>query len=255
MITLEELREKARLKRLSLGNAEKDYLLSLLLLSVSRRTKDELVFKGGTALYKFYGLNRFSEDADFSAVKDIDHGKLSACISSDMKAFGVDCALKSMREPYNSVVMAFSCRGPLYKGTPLSSSGVRLDINKKSSVDSEPENRYYSPLYTEIPGFSLLVMQEPEIAAEKIRAIMTRMKARDVYDLWFLLRKGIKLDKALVTKKLAYYGHAWDAAAFISRVAAVQAVWEKELARLLPEVPRFVEVKEFIGSAAETWKL
>ena len=64
MISLDELISKARLKSMSLGNAEKDYLIDLTLFSISKNTKDELVFKGGTCLSKFYNLDRFSEDID-----------------------------------------------------------------------------------------------------------------------------------------------------------------------------------------------
>lgn len=44
-----------------------------------------------------------------------------------------------------------------------------------------------------------------EIVAEKVRAIMTREKGRDIYDLWFLLNKNILIDNNLVEEKLKYY--------------------------------------------------
>ncbi len=62
MISIDELKKMAKIKGLSLGNAEKDYLIDIVLLLISRNTKDELVFKGGTCLYKFHNLDRFSED-------------------------------------------------------------------------------------------------------------------------------------------------------------------------------------------------
>jgi predicted nucleotidyltransferase component of viral defense system len=43
---------------------EKHYLQSLILTIVSDYP---LVFKGGTYLWLFHGLNRFSEDLDFTA--------------------------------------------------------------------------------------------------------------------------------------------------------------------------------------------
>ena len=89
MITRKELEEIARLKGLSLGNTEKDYLLDIALLSISKNTKNELVFKGGTCLYKFYKLNRFSEDLDFSAVKKTNINLLIKNIISDFERFGI----------------------------------------------------------------------------------------------------------------------------------------------------------------------
>ena len=45
-------------------------------------------------------------------------------------------------------------------------------------------------------------MDPKEIMSEKIRALMTRTKARDLYDIYFLVRKNVKLDTQLVAKKL-----------------------------------------------------
>jgi len=49
-------------------------------------------------------------------------------------------------------------------------------------------------------------LSQDEIFAEKIRALLTRSKGRDLYDLWFLLSQGAELDKKLVKEKLKYYG-------------------------------------------------
>jgi predicted nucleotidyltransferase component of viral defense system len=71
MITKKELEEIARIKGLTLGNAEKDYLIDIALLSISKNTKNELVFKGGTALKKcYFGDYRFSEDLDYTLIED-----------------------------------------------------------------------------------------------------------------------------------------------------------------------------------------
>lgn len=44
-----------------------------------------------------------------------------------------------------------------------------------------------------------------ELLAEKIRALITRKTGRDIYDIWFLLNQGAKIDQNLVLKKLKYY--------------------------------------------------
>src|SRR3989344_3824087 len=72
MLNYDELENIARLKRLSLKNIEKDYLQDLILFSIYSFIGKELVFKGGTCLYKLYKLGRFSEDLDFTLTKDID---------------------------------------------------------------------------------------------------------------------------------------------------------------------------------------
>ena len=73
-----ELEELSRKVHLSLESAEKEFFHNNILYSLFNVAKLEkytryLAFKGGTCLYKCYGLPRFSEDLDF----DILGGKLS----------------------------------------------------------------------------------------------------------------------------------------------------------------------------------
>src|SRR3989344_1950455 len=105
MITKKELMDYAKFKGFNLGNAEKDYLIDIALSSISKNTKNELVFKGGTCLYKFYKLNRFSEDLDFSAVNKIDVDALISSVISDLKRYGIKVNVRNKREPYSSVLI------------------------------------------------------------------------------------------------------------------------------------------------------
>ena len=58
MLEREEIIKIAREKNEQEKIVEKDYLLELLLFIIEENSK-ELIFKGGTALYKFYSLPRF----------------------------------------------------------------------------------------------------------------------------------------------------------------------------------------------------
>lgn len=48
---------------------EKDYLHVFFLYEIYTIFSKELVFKGGTALRIFYGLDRFSEDLNFTYIR------------------------------------------------------------------------------------------------------------------------------------------------------------------------------------------
>jgi predicted nucleotidyltransferase component of viral defense system len=48
-------------------------------------------------------------------------------------------------------------------------------------------------------------LSQEEVLAEKIRAVMTRRKGRDLYDLWYLMSKGTEVRQDMLRKKLAYY--------------------------------------------------
>jgi len=250
MISIENLRRIARIKGLSMGNAEKDYIIDIALLSISRNTKDEMVFKGGTCLSKFYKISRFSEDIDFTLRKELDIGGLLRKIMSDLSSFGIESEIRQEKRAFNSVMAAIRTKGPLYRGTPNSVSSLKIDINLKSSIDLHPSVATYSPIYPDIPSFSLPVMQEKEILAEKVRTIITRAKARDVYDLWFLIEKGVPFDKNLIKKKLEYYGESWSPARFRKGLNMKEAVWKTELEPLIGgAIPGFKEARKLILGA------
>ncbi|RLF37372.1 MAG: hypothetical protein DRM99_00490, partial [Thermoplasmata archaeon] len=93
MISRIELTRIAKTKHLTVRNAEKDYLLELLLFALSDDRRS-LAFKGGTALYKFYNLNRFSEDLDFDLVgKRFDIDKMIKKIIRNLDLTGMQRTL------------------------------------------------------------------------------------------------------------------------------------------------------------------
>ena len=102
-----------------------------------------------------------------------------------------------------------------------------------------------------IPAFEVFVMAEDEIFAEKIRALMTRESARDLYDIVFLLRRGADAEKSLLEGKLRFYGMEYDAKRLLSRAAGLRRIWESELRSLVRHVPPFDEYLAEIRKWAE----
>ena len=78
----------------NLGQVERDYLQHILLLFLYRHAGNWLVFKGGTALQKIFGLNRFSEDMDFTSSKEEGLLELANRIGDDAANFGFDNEVK-----------------------------------------------------------------------------------------------------------------------------------------------------------------
>ena len=248
MITKSELIGIAKLKGINnIGYAEKDYLLDLVLFLLCRNTKQELIFKGGTALYKIYKFERFSEDLDFSEVKTINIDFLMKKIISDLSKFGIGAEISRIKEPFNSVLITLRAKGPLYDGRPQTLASVRIDINRKSKIEVEPFHSRRASIYEEIPKFDVLVMQEREILAEKIRAIMTRNKARDLFDAYLLMKKDINLDLKLINKKLEYYKIKFNEKRFFESVEDKKGIWIPELSPLITDVlPDFKEVEKYV---------
>ena len=71
MLTEEEIRRIAKRRNMSVGLTEKDYVIEWLLKGIyESNVKDNLIFKGGTAIKKVYFQEtwRFSHDLDFTAL-------------------------------------------------------------------------------------------------------------------------------------------------------------------------------------------
>jgi predicted nucleotidyltransferase component of viral defense system len=249
MITTTELLEIGRLKGMrNRGYMEKDYLLELILFSLSKNTKEELVFKGGTALYKFYKLERFSEDLDFSETKTFDLNQVIKKIFSDLSKFNIDGEVSKVREPFHSVLITFRIKGPLYDGQSQTFSTIRVDINRKSIFELQPLRLRLASLYTEIPPFYVLVMQEKEILAEKIRALIMRNKARDLFDTFSLIEKGIEIDDQLIKKKMSYYEMHYTKTLLKEAIGKKEHIWDIELKPLLDTLPSFSTVAKKVLS-------
>jgi len=73
MLTEEEIRRIARKKGMSVGLVEKDYVIEWLLKGIyESKLKEDLTFKGGTAIKKAYFQKfwRYSHDLDFTSFSD-----------------------------------------------------------------------------------------------------------------------------------------------------------------------------------------
>lgn len=245
---LTKLDDIARLKRLRLENAEKDYLQELVLFSLYSQISNELIFKGGTCLYKLRKLNRFSEDLDFTLTKKINIEKVTKRIIADLSLVDIKSKIKEIDKHRNEINIRLIVNGPLYKGSKETQCFLPLNISLREKILLQPKKEVFTSLYKEIRDFEIFFMQEQEILAEKIRAILTREKPRDVYDLWFLLiNKKINFNLKLVDKKLKIYNLKFNFDDFINAVERKRGLWAIDLKGLIiGDLPEFNNVKEEI---------
>lgn len=241
MIDLGTLKRIAKTKGINnIGFAEKDYFQEIIMLGISREAPD-LVFKGGTALYKLHGLNRFSEDLDFSG--KIDKTTVRR-ISGYIKDFGyeTDFLIKTMK---TGTLLTFITQGFLYHGTPESKARIQMDVSR-TSINLDPNWHQFFSLYPDIPSFKLKAMALEEILTEKVRALLVRNKARDAYDIWYLLSKGIRVDVFLIRQKLELYNLKLDKSTLNAALKVCKEGWNRELKAFLIEVPVFMDIKQRI---------
>ena len=90
-------------------------------------------------------------------------------------------------------------------------------------------------------------MKQEEIFAEKVRALMTRQRARDLFDLHFLIKNKIYAEKYIIKKKMEYYNMDFDINKLIPRINELESQWEKELKGFVLNLPSFGIVRNHVA--------
>ncbi|MEM3368722.1 MAG: nucleotidyl transferase AbiEii/AbiGii toxin family protein [Thermoproteota archaeon] len=239
MLDKRQIQELTKVSGFSLWQTEKDYLQHVFLLFLSIESKRELIFKGGTALQKVYGLNRFSLDLDFTSTNGKEEEIVNK-IAKDIKDFGYETEVsKNVQYKEESKSLTLKIKGPLYDGTEKSITSLRIEISHRRDLQLEPETKEIVPIYPDIRPYIVLVMRLEEILAEKIRAIYKRGRARDLYDLWFLIRKNTKYDTKLINKKLEYYKLTYNKQELKKKIQEIEKIWVQELKPITTFTPQF----------------
>jgi predicted nucleotidyltransferase component of viral defense system len=231
----------------NLYQKEKDYLQHLILSRIYSKSGKSLVFKGGTALQKIFGLNRFSEDLDFTVEESVEIGKLEKGLS-ELKNFYPTTYERIQKN--QSMTYKIKIEGPLYDDA-RSQQTVRVEISQREKILLEPLTEFVTPLYKDIGQYMLIVMNPKEILSEKIRALMTRSKARDLFDSYFLTLKGIRTDFSVINKKLEFYQIQFDPDHFKNRILKLKPQWERELSALVRVIPTFEAASETVFQAID----
>ncbi|MFO8050659.1 MAG: nucleotidyl transferase AbiEii/AbiGii toxin family protein [Thermoplasmatota archaeon] len=226
MLTRKQLRELHG-GDLPLHVLEQDYIQSLFLREIYRNDSD-LVFKGGTFIKHAFGLDRFSEDLDFTLFRKIDIRSLLNRASSSLERYGSTGRIDNYREDDLKVNARLRYAGPLYGGTERSMGSIMIEISKRNDIFREPVWTRLFFRYPETGVVNVLSLSREEVLAEKLRALSMRGKGRDLYDVWFLLRSKAKTDVDLFHKKMEVMGQEP-----IVRIGISKVEWDRDLTTLL----------------------
>jgi len=222
----------------NLGQLELDYYQHLILAKLYD-SFNTIYFKGGTCLQKCYGIKRFSEDLDFNYV-DIEIEKIIVFIENIFET-----KIKDYYETRFGISFSIRFRGILFNGSNQSMCKISFDFRNRD-IYNEPLKIIIRPTYHDLPNYFLLALDKEEILAEKIRAILTRYKARDVYDLNELLLDGVRIDIVLVNKKLKTYNKTCDLEEFAEKLEEKRSIYSEEMLRLTRIFDDFDTCKKLI---------
>lgn len=248
MITQEQTQNLAKEYQIDEFTIVREYL-QLVFLSYLYQDKlgEKIYFKGGTAIRLLFDSPRFSEDLNFSTL--LRKPQIEQTIQKLEKA---------MQKEFPELQIL-----PLYSGK----TGIRYRI-KYQPIDSKYpftirldftivkkiEQITISPLVTKFPItiFPLVShLSGMEILAEKFLALATRDKGRDIFDIWYLLEKGVAIDQKLIRLKFLEAGIKFNKNALIKKVGLYpQNRLNLDLAQFLPKSQREI-AKMLIGELKE----
>lgn len=172
---------------------------------------EKAAFYGGTALRVFYGLDRFSEDLDFSLLAPDSGFFLEPYLKGIIREFesaGMQVTVKEKNKTnQNNNDSAFLKAGTIWKELvlegviPQEGLNMQPSIKIKLEVDREPPLGFSTEEKLLVKPFSFYVkcFIQPDLFAGKMHALLfrkwkTRVKGRDWYDMEWFIKKGIPLN-------------------------------------------------------------
>lgn len=153
---------------------------------------ENILFKGGTALRIIYGSPRFSEDLDFSIFNIEAYRQkefiedLFTRVLAEIEKIGIHVELGPKPGPtsegyYGDATFKIDDYPP-----------VAVEINVSSRNAREMKGEVDSVANDFVPTYNLFHLPQEELIEEKVfDALLKRRKARDFYDLYFIMRKGL----------------------------------------------------------------
>ena len=200
MITKDQINSFAHKFKTNESTVYREYLQILFLNKLYKNKKSSQVFfKGGTAIHFLLGASRFSEDLDFTVTSS--ESEFLSLINLVFKEFikEGEFSFKGRKTIAGKRFLLTANRDVLPYAT-----FINLDFSFREKV-FQPSKSTFDTVYPVIFTSFIYHLSSEEICAEKIRALLTRKKGRDLFDLWFLTSQGILINNELVKEKLKYY--------------------------------------------------
>ena len=192
-------------------NALKEVVQEVALCGLSRAGFfKNAAFYGGTALRIFYGLDRFSEDLDFSLIAPDAEFKLQRYFSgleSELASLGLRFSVEEKQKTTDSAIKSAFLKGNtkehIFNIYGAQTVGINPDevIKIKFEIDTNPPAfAQFENKYRLLPTpYQVKLYDMPSLFAGKIHAVIcrswkSRVKGRDLYDYVFYLSRQAKVN-------------------------------------------------------------
>ena len=206
--------------------ALREILQEIALLGLWRsRFFEKAAFYGETALRILYGLDRYSEDLDFSLLKptaEFDLSRYCNALEKEISAFGFEVTVTGKAKSTQSTIQSAFLKADTLKHLlvintteSLTTSIPRGRVLKiKLEVDTDPPSGFDTEtrfLLQPIP-FSVRAFSLPDMFAGKMHAVLCRgwkgrVKGRDWYDLVWYVANHPQLHLKHLEQRMIQSGH------------------------------------------------
>lgn len=211
-------------------NALKEILQEIALLGLSRqRFFEKASFYGGTALRIAHGLNRFSEDMDFTLQSPDPNYSLTPYlkgIEEEFASFGLNLKsekrIKTTETFIDSAFLKANTLEHLLQIEGLKNPGSGTNKNElikiKLEIDTNPPlptGEFETAFLTQPIPFSYQILTLPSLFAGKLHAVLCReyksgrVKGRDYYDFIWYINKNVSPQLSYLKGKLCESDH-WN---------------------------------------------
>jgi predicted nucleotidyltransferase component of viral defense system len=176
---------------------------------------NKAAFYGGTCLRIFYGLDRFSEDLDFSLMQPEPDFKLEPYFNSVIKEFaalGIEVEITQKQKSSNTNIESAFLKQTktVYSLNFHSQKNIRIkfEVDINPPVGFNVENKLLlQPLSFYVNCFTLSDLYAGKMHALLFRSWKTRVKGRDWYDFEWYVRNNIELNLAHFAERAFQSNH------------------------------------------------
>jgi predicted nucleotidyltransferase component of viral defense system len=196
MIEKRQVQKLAQTWQTTVDNVMREYFQQLFLSRLyQEHGSDSLLFKGGTALRIIWQSPRFSEDLDFTGVNITIKG-IEALIEGALAKIemeGIQTEIVESKNTSGGYLAIFQFETNEYK------SRIQVEVSLR---DGKKVLGTAVLIQSDlVVPYTLIHLKEEVLIAEKIRACLTRGKARDFYDLYFILRSRMTFKEVFIQDK------------------------------------------------------
>jgi predicted nucleotidyltransferase component of viral defense system len=214
MTIIEQMLEKYTINNIDdEKNAIKEIVQEVTLAGLARTDFfKHAAFYGGTALRIFHGLNRFSENLDFTLLspsENFEFKKYIPAVNEAVESLGLVFEIEEKHKGPNATVKSAFLKGNTKEQLLIfyPSSNFQHQINNNEKIRIKFEIDLNPPMYatTEFKyrllpnNYRVQIYDESSLFAGKLHAVIARnwknrVKGRDFYDYIFFLSKNIPVN-------------------------------------------------------------